>query len=279
MVKKCCRRAAIINIIFFLHCFCLLTGCKVDFLGFFGSSDLDDRLKERDNFRFLSPDDRTLSLGEEFSFIVLCDTHIEGGNIHGLVKLKDVIDSDSEIKFVVFNGDIAQHGKQQNIETFIKIAKSLSVPCYPVIGNHDVYFGNWSVWKNLIGSTRYRINGGGVTLFILDSANAYFGKDQLNWLEKELKNTANRVFIFSHVNLFVKSPVSIQQFTDIRERARFVSLLQNRCDAMFMGHSHMRDERETGGIRFITVEDYQTHRIYCRVSVKKTGISREFKKL
>jgi UDP-2,3-diacylglucosamine pyrophosphatase LpxH len=77
----------------------------------------------------------------------------------------------------------------------------------------------------------------------------------------------------------VKSPVDIQQFTDIRERARITSLLKGRCDAMFMGHIHRRIFTGRGGVRYITLDDYRSSRSFCRVSVKKDGISWEFGKL
>jgi predicted phosphodiesterase len=263
--------------IIFLLCVCFLFGCRNDIFGLFGSTDLDNRLKEKNNFKFLHPESRTLTLGDEYSFIVISDTHIENEDAHGLEWLKDVIDN--EIKFVVFNGDITQCGYRHDVQQFIKIAGSLGVPCYPVIGNHDIYLGNWPEWKELIGSTRYRIDGDGAALFILDSANAYFGKDQLDWLESELKSANDRVFVFSHVNLFENNPANFQQFTDTRERARFMSILRDRCDAMFMGHLHHNLVTEVGNVQYISMEDYRSHRNYCRVSVKKTGISWEFKTL
>jgi len=254
-----------------------LSGCNNDILGLFGSTDLDKRWQERNTFNFLSSADMNIATGETYSFIVLNDTHINNGDAHGLEKLKDIMDSD--VKFVVFNGDITQSGKQKDIEKFIMIARSLGVPCYPVVGNHDIYFGNWPVWKDLIGSTCYRINGGDATLLMLDSANAYFGSEQLDWLEDELNKANGRVFVFSHVNLFGKSPVEIQQFTDIRERARITSLLKGRCDAMFMGHAHQRIINELGGVQYITIEDYRNNEVYCQVWVSKDYVRWEFKTL
>lgn len=254
---------------------CFLVGCNIDFLGLFGSTDLDERLKERNNFRFLKPSDFTLNLGKEYTFIVLNDTHIGNGNAYGLEKLSEII---GDSKFVVFNGDISQGGYRQDIKKFIEIAGSLKeVPCYPVIGNHDIFFGNWAVWKELIGSTCYRINGDSATLLIMDSANAYFGKEQLDWLERELRNAKGRVFVFSHVNLFEESPTGLQ-LTDARERAKIVSILKGRADIMFTGHSHRRQITEVGGVRYITIEDYRDNRTYLLVSVTETGIGYEFKK-
>ena len=260
-------------------CLMFLTGCNVDLFGLFGSSDLDNRLKERNSFKFLAEDERNLSLGGEYSFIVLTDTHIEDGNAWGLEKLKDVIEADSNIKFAVITGDITQYGTAQDVQKFIDIARSLNVPCYPVIGNHDIYFGNWPNWKDRIGSTSYRINADAATLFILDSANAYFGRDQLDWLEREMRTAAGRVFVFSHANIFVESLVDIQQFTDTKERARLVSILRNRAGFMFMGHVHRQTLNEAGNVQYISIEDYRDKRVYCVVSVRQNGIDLQYKKL
>jgi predicted phosphodiesterase len=258
---------------------CFLSSCNVDFLGFFYSSDLDERLAERDNFRFLSGGQLSLSLGDEYSFIVLTDTHIEDGDAFGLEALADVIAGNGEIKFVVILGDITQYGSEQDVSRFIDISDTFAVPCYPVIGNHDIYFGNWSVWKDLIGSTRYRIGGGGTTLFILDSANAFFGMEQLNWLQRELKNTSGRVFVFTHSNLFVNDLPDIQQLSDMKERARITSILQNKCDIMFMGHSHERRFNEAGNVKYVNIEDFRSAGVYCLVSVTGAGVTYTFEKL
>ena len=256
--------------------FLLINSCNIDFLGFFYSNDLDDRLGERNTFHFISQDELTLSLGDEYSFIVLADTHIEDGNTFGFEKIKDVIDADSNIKFAVVLGDITQYGSEQDIVKFIEVAKSFGVPCYPVIGNHDVYFNNWSVWKEYIGSTSYRIDGDGTSLFILDSANSFFGKEQLDWLQTEIAGTEGRVFVFTHTSLFIDGPADIQQLTDTRERARIVSILRNKCDIMFMGHAHKHFENETGNVKYISIEDFRSKNKYCLVSVTNNDVNHEF---
>ena len=255
-----------------------LSGCDNDIFGLFDSTGLDERWQARNTFNFLSPADMNISPGDTYSFIVLNDIHINNGNTHGFEKLKDII-TDNDIKFVVFNGDTTQNGRREDIEKFIQIAHSFGVPCYPVIGNHDIYFGNWPVWKELIGSTCYRVNAGNTTLLIMDSANAYFGAEQLKWLENELTNTAERVFVFSHANLFVGSRPNVAQFTDTKERAQIISLLKGRCDAMFMGHAHQQSINELGGVKYITIEDYRDNAVYCRVWVSKDNVRWEFRKL
>jgi predicted phosphodiesterase len=262
--------------VFFLFLFIsvlLCSGCDADLLGLFGSRDFEERLNDRNTFNFLTSADRSPGFGDTYSFIVLSDTHIEGSDAHGLEKLADVINGAS---FVVITGDITNRGDREEVQKFIDTARTFGVPCYPVLGNHDVYFGNWSVWKDLIGSSRYRIDSPSTTLFIMDSANASWGAQQIDWLDKELKSAKDRVFIFTHANLFVESPDDIEQFTDVRERSRILSMLKGRCDAMFTGHGHKRIIKNFGGVEYITNEDYRSKRTYCRVFVSPAGLRYEF---
>jgi predicted phosphodiesterase len=257
---------------------CVTVSCNMDMLGLFASTDLDERLKEKNNSVYLSRLS-PLTMGDEYSFIVITDIHIEGGNAHGLEEIQAVIESDPQIKFAVFCGDITQNGAEQDLKKFIEIARSLVIPVYPVIGNHDINFGHWSVWKDLIGSTSYRVDGNNAALFILDSANGFIGKKQLDWLENELKSANGKVFVFSHHNLFAGSAVNIQQMADTREVARIVSLVSGKRGMMFTGHSHERLVKETGGGLYVNIEDFRSHKTYCLVTVKNTRVNYEFKKL
>jgi predicted phosphodiesterase len=254
--------------------FFLLPGCNVDLFGLFVSSDVDDRLASKNTFHFITDADRNLPLGAGYSFLTLTDTHIEGGDAHGLEKLKNHIAWSD--KFVVVTGDITQNGRRGDIKKFIEIAKTLGIPCYPVIGNHDIFFNNFSNWRDLIGSTRYRIDHSNTTLFILDSANASLGASQLDWLQDELGQAGDRVFVFTHANLFVENPLDLGQLTEIRERARILSILKGRVDAVFAGHLHKRLIRKAGGVLYIVTEDFRDNRTWCRVYVSEAGISYEF---
>ena len=265
---------------------CFIYGCDADLPGLVIANDLDERLKEKNNLKFLKERIWTaLTLEDEYKFIVLSDTHIEDGNAFGLEKLSNITIADAAIKYVVITGDITQRGDETDIKTFIKIANSLGVPCYPVAGNHDVYLRDrnkkvgWNVWKNYIGSTSYRIDSGSTTLFILDTANSFFGKDQLDWLEREIKNTKKNVFVFSHSTLFIEGPADMQQMTDTKERARILSILRGRCDVMFMGHLHKHLVNEAGNVKYISLASFIEEKMYYLVTVTPKGVTYERKKL
>jgi predicted phosphodiesterase len=239
-------------------------------------NDFDSRFSYRDTFIFLNPSARALVLEDEYSFIVLTDTHITNeSDAEDVAKLKGHI---RDAKFVVITGDITDHGKREEIQAFINAANTLVVPCFPVIGNHDIYTDRGAAWKELIGSTCYRIDApdSSTTLFILDSANASFGHEQNTWLEREMRSAKKHVFIFTHENFYFIETGKNHQTTDFRERARIMSLLKHHADAMFMGHIHTKSVKKFGGVDYIINESFKEKKAYCRVHVSNEGIRYEF---
>ncbi|MDR2601514.1 MAG: metallophosphoesterase [Spirochaetaceae bacterium] len=257
-----------------------LTACNVDLFGIFASSSLEERLLSRNDFTLLKAEEtRNITLGEEYSFLVLSDAHIENQDADGLEKLKEAASGSS---FVVFLGDITQFGDYADLQIFIHIAKELSVPCYPVIGNHDVYFSNWAAYKELIGSSSYKVSADSAAIFFLDSANGTLGSMQLKWLNQELlglKEQKKRVFVFTHTNLFVKSLFDHVQWKDDRERAKIISVLKDKCDVFFMGHVHREMFQKIAGVEFVTLDDYKSSKTYVKFFVTPAGFRREVKKL
>jgi len=277
MVNQIKKPAHVAFIIFYFIC---LACCNIDPSGIVTSNDLDERLEYKDKFIYLNSADLKRDFGTNYSFIVLTDIHIEDGNTRGYEKLKDAINRNN-IEFIVVIGDITQYGSENDLKKFIDITDSFGVPCYPVVGNHDIYFDGWSVWKKYIGSTRYKVEGNGTTLFILDTANSFFGKQQLDWLENEIKklNKNERVFVFTHSSLFAKDPFEMKQTTDTRERSRILSILSDKCDIMFMGHKHRPLINTVGNVQYITIDDYKNTYLYCIVTVSGSDISYKSEKL
>ncbi|MCL2276290.1 MAG: metallophosphoesterase [Treponema sp.] len=298
MVKKLFKFLLIFLII---SAICFFSGCNIDLPGLFISNDLDERLKDRDNFIFLADisrnwKDPARTLGYSYKFIVLSDTHFENGKALSKNKktdlkihLKDIVDKE-DIKFVVITGDITQDTTAKDIDKFIEIADYIGVPCYPVAGNHDIYYrddagkkgkAGWSIWREKIGSTSYRIDFDTTSLFILDSANAFLGKDQLDWLEREINNKETKdkdyVFVFTHATLFVTGPADMQQMTDTKERARILSILRNKCNIMFMGHLHKHMENTAGGVLYLSLESFIDDSAYYIVSVSPDNVKPEKK--
>ena len=238
-------------------------------------NDYDSRFAWRDEFVFLAPAGRSPDLGTVYSFIVVSDTHIgDQAAADRFAHIQDILEPGD--KFIVITGDISDNGTREELALFVDAARSLPVPCYPVLGNHDIYTGRGTPWRELIGSTLYRVDSPGTTLFFLDNANAALGHEQLTWLEDGFETAEQNTFVFAHENLFtVASPPDIEQITDIRERAVLMALLENRCRIMFTGHLHRRILREAGGVSYLALENYGEKGVFCRVYVSDGAVSWE----
>ncbi|MFP3042140.1 metallophosphoesterase [Treponema primitia] len=246
-------------------------------------NEYDSRFSYHDIFNYLSQDERTLDLGDSYSFIVLSDIHISDSiSANEFAKLKSRL---GDAQFIVITGDITQNGTKEEIQKFIDVARTFGIPCYPVMGNHDIYTNRAGPWEELIGSSCYRIDSpsGDTTLFMLDNANGSFGHDQIEWLEKEMKSAKDHTFVFAHDNFFTENGLyDYEQITDINERARVMSLLKGQCDIMFMGHLHKRIVKKLGGVTYIMVENYgasEATGTICRVHVSREGINYTFEKI
>jgi 3',5'-cyclic AMP phosphodiesterase CpdA len=257
----------------------LLSSCSDnDMLGLFYSTGIQERFPSKDIFHYLDNSDLQIDLNENYSFLVLSDVHISDKGVNGLEQIAEKAAENGD-SFIVITGDLTQSGTQKEMDMFIQTAKSFPIPCYPVIGNHDIFFGNWKVWKKMIGTSIYRVDANDTTLFMLDSANASFGNDQLDWLESQLKTAGKNTFVFTHTNLFTNSGGEFQQFADYRERARFMSLLNGKCTALFSGHSHEYVNLQIGGVRYITLDGLLSSGTYCCVKVSSGTVSYEIKYL
>lgn len=268
-----------------LRLFCLLgamvplSACHADIAGLVFSTDLNERLGDKNLFHFLSEEDRNISLPDAYSFIVLTDTHITE-DTRGLEHIGDIIEDTD--KFIVVVGDITDNGDRAYLQKFVDIFGNLDIPCYPVIGNHDIFFGNWLNWKELIGSTCYRAGeeAGSTEIIVLDSATAFFGAQQLDWLKARLETPVTHRFIFTHIALFVDETTGADPLTnwrDVRERTKFVKMVDGSCEAVFMGHNHQRSERTIHGVRYITLEDFASHKTFMRVRVSPDGLNYEIR--
>jgi predicted phosphodiesterase len=260
--------------------------CRPEITGLFASPDFSERESSWDGN--IMAQNKTPYFGPSYSFIVAADTHIKEGGTppdygERYARLKNhLLPSD---RFIVVAGDCTDAGNRAQIKKFRAISENMGRPVYPVLGNHDIYHSGFPNWKELIGSSVYRIDGDSAMLLMLDSANGTLGARQIDWVKKNMaaRNAGQKnVFVFSHMNLFTAESFSLnslEQLTDIRERARLLSLFSGKAAMVFTGHTHLRVLHKAGGVDYVSVEAFRDTGAFVRVYVDGGGVRYTFEKV
>jgi 3',5'-cyclic AMP phosphodiesterase CpdA len=118
---------------------------------------------------------------------------------------------------VVFSGDCINSPFKNNLDGFLKLAKTLKYPWYATVGNHDVRFGG-EISKDLFFKNMSENNSDmpklenityyaskpmkGYKILFLDAvitdrvtSLGYFPEEELKWLDKELSDSPDDKFI------------------------------------------------------------------------------------
>ena len=163
-------------------------------------------------------------------------------------------------------------------------------PFFPVVGNHDITHNGWALWSNIFHSSFYEFNvylNGEQSVcdhyIFLDSASGTLGKHQIELIEQGILDVGENVkvrhtFVFTHTNIF--RPSSVQFASTFPREEQYFLLNQFKewnATIVFCGHVHKWDDREVGGVRYLTLESMSERNspepgeYLVRVNVKKNG--------
>jgi 3',5'-cyclic AMP phosphodiesterase CpdA len=128
-------------------------------------------------FRFSLVKNRDLALSlrppdaddpSAFRFALLSDVQ------EALDRVQDIyarLDADPSIRFVLSAGDLTDKGTAEEHDRFQKELRSLRVPFYATLGNHDIAAGD-GIYQRYFGRGSFRFVYRGVQFTLLDSASA-----------------------------------------------------------------------------------------------------------
>ena len=168
----------------------------------------------------------------------------------------DMVNESGEAGFRMTKAAIAYNPETQ--------AKHDSV--FLVIGNHDVYYDCADYFRQYFHTSTYTVTvktvGGFKDLFIfLDSGNGTHGQRQLEWLEEQLAHREDyrHCIVVSHNWLFRTSynytttpAANLPQ----DEQYAFMDLMsRNSVELVLMGHFHMREQRQFGGVQYVMTDN------------------------
>lgn len=205
-------------------------------------------------------------------FVVLADIHLvpEGKLSHGLdtmdrlnqaVAYVNAVHGDAD--FLVFAGDLADHGEAAAYVRFKEAIAPLTPPVYLTLGNHDhrpTFLETFPGLASDAGTIDHVIDKGGYRTLVLDSSEPGLGgagrlsPAQIAWLTDRLAEVPETpVVVVLHHNI---QPFSVQtDFIILQEPEAFAAALKTHKDVrqVISGHVHMTTSGSYQGIPFCTL--------------------------
>lgn len=258
-----------------------------DFSGFIRSTDrVEDRVSQSLVWNESHPAVELTTIDENYSIYVCSDSHI--GEPENFTSFTNTLNGDADGLGMVMVGDVVS-GKEEDYEGFNELYIAMEKPCFPMIGNHDLYFDNWDLFYEYLGSSTYyfTVNTSDTSdLYIcLDSGNATFGKTQIEWLTNLLKNNRSKYrycTVFSHTNI-----LRTRRTTSANPMVEEVGLLLDlfatyNVELVVNGHDHLQDVEFFGNTTYLitdALKDGYDNAGYIILSADDSEISYEFVRL
>jgi UDP-2,3-diacylglucosamine pyrophosphatase LpxH len=251
----------------------LASSCnRLDVLGMVvNRSDTEERVADWLDWDNQNPPFVINNVPDNYTFYSCSDSHINDDNSR-LANYITIERNDPEAVFSIIAGDLAnERGEGPYIltESAMEFDSSIHAendPCFPIIGNHDVYFDCADFYKQHFHTSTYTVTvntvSGNKDLFIfLDSGNGTHGRRQLDWLEEQLSHrTSYRYcFVISHNWLFRTTynyTTTPAANLPEDEQYAFMDLMSNNAvDMVVMGHFHYRDTKTFGGVKYVMTDN------------------------
>lgn len=211
------------------------------------------------------------SVPDAYDFYSCSDVHHNDDNTR-LATYITKERNDPQAVFSILAGDLANESGErpyilcEEAMAFDPAIHAENDPCFPIIGNHDVYYNCADYYKQHFHTSTYTVTvktlGGYQDLFVfLDSGNGTHGHRQLEWLEQQLSHRSEYryCFVISHNWLFRTSynyTTTPASNLPEDEQYAFMDLMsQNEVDMVIMGHFHYRDTKTFGGVKYVMTDN------------------------
>ena len=268
-------------IIFATAAMILMTGCnRLDVLGMvIDRSDTEERVADWLDYNNQNRMPIIENVPDEYRIYSTSDSHYSDrddfelqGPKDRLYKYVTIERNDPDAIFSLLVGDLANESGEagyRRVETSLRFNEETQAkndPCFPVIGNHDVYYDCAKFYKQYFHTSTYTVTvktvGGYQDLYIfLDSGNGTFGQRQTKWLEEQLEHRSDyrHCIVISHnwmfrttYNYTTTPAANLPQ----DEQYAFMNLMsRSNVELVLMGHFHAREQRQFGGVQYVMTDN------------------------
>lgn len=259
----------------------LTAGCnRLDMVGMFiNRSDTEERVNDWLNYNEQFGEPVFENVPDNYRVYSCSDSHYsdrddvtpqgENDRVFNFVTAER---NDSCAVFSIIAGDLANESGETPyimIENSIRYNAERQIkndPCFPIVGNHDVYYDCAKFYKQHFHTSTYSVTvktvGGHQDLFLfLDSGNGTHGKRQMDWLEDKLshRDEYRNCVVVSHCWLFRTSynyTTTPAANLPEDEQYAFMDLMSdNNVSLVVMGHFHACEQRQFNGVTYVMIDN------------------------
>lgn len=271
----------------------VLVGCKpednrADVFGMIrgASVPVNQRFEQSINYNEQHHPIVRYALAETYHLALCADTHIDTNRTNFETFIKDY-HADILCPIAIHLGDwidaqghwdYALGALQCSQAGLLKITGDT---LFGVVGNHDLFFGQWDAYQARLHSSVYRFVvrtplGQEDLYIVLDSGEGTLGSLQTAWLKKTLQEAEQQdyrhIIVCSHTHLF-KTDLSqglTSNFALEESYALLRLLAEYQVDLYLCGHDHHTEECTFDGVRHIVVGALQAKQrpsVYMKMSI------------
>ena len=247
----------------------ILTSCAsedttLDMLGMFSPNgqSIETRFEQSMAYNEMRGDMHLDMQSDNYTIYLCSDSHITRKSHKNLDYFIDRYNEASAPKIALHLGDLID--AQKNYPCADSILHLANGPLFITPGNHDIYFKQWDIYRDLFHSSVYwfdtRNAGKKLDLFIcLDSAEGELGVSQMKWLRTLLDAKSQEgyrhVIVFTHTHLWkLDGSQGHTSNMALETTYEFTSLLaQYNVDYYWCGHQHARQEVTFKGVTYMVL--------------------------
>ena len=242
----------------------LCTSCPASLGDFFTeSSSVTSRVQDAGAKPLVPPSPSSVPSGRPISFLIVGDPHFGAP----FAAANEVLDSFSALAgspdangnpyaFVLYVGDDMHSGAQSEYESFtswagsMKDSKGYPMQWYSAVGNHDLYHGGWTWFRQYIGPSFFHLSVGNYSIYVIDTGQGSLGDYQIGRLRAEFAADPSPKIVISHYPIYGGADVLYYyRLSDPREVAELLDLFaRSGVRLIVAGHWHYLAHDQIGSM-------------------------------
>lgn len=187
----------------------------------------------------IEPPTPAVAIPGSYVFVVISDAHFTADPYPLPAASLAAFLAAHGAEFVVVGGDSADAGLPEEYSRYTAWTGALGVPVITALGNHDLYNGGWSTYRDEIGASFYSFAIGGRSFYVLDTGSGTLGREQLDLLRAGFAADPNPKIVITHYPLYNGDDSPYFRLTNAAERAALVDLYAaGGVELLLEGHTH-----------------------------------------